>query len=47
MFESHRTERGVTTASVQQVRDPITTARIGLSAGYAEHMEPFRKAYRT
>jgi tetratricopeptide (TPR) repeat protein len=47
MFESHLTERGVTTASVQQVRAPITTARIGLSAGYAEHVEPFRKAYRT
>jgi tetratricopeptide (TPR) repeat protein len=46
MFESHRTERGVTTASVQQVRSPITTARIGLSAGYAAHLEPFRRAYR-
>jgi len=46
MFESHRTKRGVQTASVQQVRAPITTARIGLSAGYAAHLEPFRKAYR-
>jgi tetratricopeptide (TPR) repeat protein len=46
LFESHLTERGVTTASVQQVRSPITTARIGLSAGYAAHLEPFRKAYR-
>ncbi|MBN9505153.1 MAG: sulfotransferase [Altererythrobacter sp.] len=46
MFEPHRTKREVTTASVQQVRAPITTTRIGLSAGYAAHMEPFRRAYR-
>ena len=45
MFEPHRTERGVLTASVQQVRSPITTARIGLSAGYSAYLEPFRAAY--
>jgi hypothetical protein len=45
LFESHRTKREVTTASVQQVRSPITTARVGLSASYGAHMEPFRRAY--
>lgn len=45
MRESHRTKRGVLTASVQQVRSPITTARIGLSAGYSAHLGTFRKTY--
>ena len=46
MFESHRTRRGVLTASVQQVRAPITTTRIGTSAAYSKHLEPFRRTYR-
>jgi hypothetical protein len=46
LFESHLTARGVTTASVQQVRSPITTTRIGLATGYAAHLKPFRKVYR-
>lgn len=45
MFEPHQTKRGVLTASVQQVRSPITTERIGQSAGYAAQLEPFRRAY--
>lgn len=46
MLQPHRTKRGVLTASVQQVRSPITKARIGLSAGYRDQLGPFRAAYR-
>lgn len=42
----HETRRSVRTASVQQVRAPISTGRIGLSAAYAEFMLPFEEAYR-
>ena len=45
MFESHKTKRGVLTASVQQVRSPITTSRIGVSSRYSAHLEPFNRAY--
>ncbi len=42
----HETKRSVRTASVQQVRAPISTDRIGLSAPYAKYMAPFEDAYR-
>jgi tetratricopeptide (TPR) repeat protein len=45
VFEFHRTQRSVRTASVQQVRNPISTSRIGAAEAYAGHMEPFRAAY--
>jgi tetratricopeptide (TPR) repeat protein len=42
----HETKRSVRTASVQQVRAPISTDRIGLSGPYAKHMDAFFAAYR-
>lgn len=41
----HQTKRSVKTASVSQVREPISTKRIGLSGAYDRQMEPFRRAY--
>jgi hypothetical protein len=46
MLDFHRTRRSVRTASVQQVRNPISTARIGAAEAYAKYMGPFRDAYR-
>jgi hypothetical protein len=46
VLEFHRTRRSVRTASVQQVRNPISTARIGAAEAYGRHMGPFREAYR-
>jgi tetratricopeptide (TPR) repeat protein len=46
VLEFHRTKRSVRTASVQQVRSPISAARVGASEAYAKHMAPFREAYR-
>jgi tetratricopeptide (TPR) repeat protein len=46
MLAPHQTKRGVRTASVQQVRRPINTARIGLSSRYSSQLEAFRAAYR-
>lgn len=45
MLEPHRIKRSVRTASVQQVRSPITTARVGTAEAYAKHMTPFSEAY--
>ncbi len=45
--EFHATRRNVRTASVQQVRSPISTARIGQAQAYATHLAPFREAYGT
>lgn len=42
----HETRRNVKTASVSQVRQPISTSRIGLSQAYDAHLTPFREAYR-
>ncbi len=41
-----RAIRSVRTASVQQVRSPISAARIGAAEAYGQHMGPFREAYR-
>lgn len=41
----HENKRSVRTASVQQVRSPISTGRIGLSRKYDLFLEPFRQAY--
>lgn len=43
--EFHKTERSVRTASVQQVRGPISTARIGQAEAYAAQLKPFRAIY--
>ncbi len=45
VYEPHKAKRTVTTASVAQVRAPISTSRIGLSAAYKEFTEEFRRAY--
>jgi tetratricopeptide (TPR) repeat protein len=47
ILDFHRTRRSVRTASVQQVRNPISTERIGAAEAYGKYMEPFREAYRT
>lgn len=39
------TKRSVRTASVRQVREPISRARIGAANRYAPYMEAFRAAY--
>jgi tetratricopeptide (TPR) repeat protein len=41
----HETKRSVRTASVQQVRAPISTDRIGLSGPYRKYMDAFFAAY--
>lgn len=46
VMDFHKTRRSVKTASVSQVREPISTKRIGLSQAYDRHLEPFRQAYR-
>jgi tetratricopeptide (TPR) repeat protein len=46
VYRFHETRRSVRTASVSQVRAPIATDRIGISQGYARHMEAFNAAYR-
>jgi hypothetical protein len=46
ILDFHRTRRSVRTASVQQVRNPISTERIGAAEAYGKYMEPFREAYR-
>jgi len=44
--EFYKTRRNVKTASVSQVRQPISVARIGQSQAYAAHLAPFREVYR-
>jgi len=38
-------DRAVRTASVTQVKQPISTARIGQSAAFERHLKPFRDRY--
>lgn len=45
VFEPHKSKRAVATASMAQVRSPISTARIGASEAYAAFTDEFRKAY--
>ncbi|MGN6425092.1 MAG: sulfotransferase [Asticcacaulis sp.] len=45
VFAPHLQKRSVMTASVAQVRNPISTDRIGLSGGYEAMMAEFRAAY--
>lgn len=44
-FSSHRTARRVRTASVQQVRGPISAASVGRARSLAVLLKPFRDAY--
>lgn len=45
VYEPHKQQRSVRTASVTQVRAPITSKSVGYSGAYAEYLEPFRAAY--
>ena len=45
VFEPHKSTRAVTTASMAQVRSPISTARIGTAEAYKDFTEEFRRAY--
>jgi hypothetical protein len=45
LLDFHGAKRTVRTASLQQVRGPVSTARIGAAKAYASHMGPFREAY--
>jgi tetratricopeptide (TPR) repeat protein len=44
-FAPHLQKRSVQTASVAQVREPITAASVGAAEKYRAHMQPFREAY--
>jgi len=41
----HKTRRSVRTASVQQVRAPISTNRVGAAEAYGRHLDAFRRVY--
>lgn len=45
VYTPHLTRRSVATASVVQVRKPITTRAIGSSASYRKFLQPFVEAY--
>jgi len=45
VFEPHKSKRAVTTASMAQVRAPISTARIGSADAYKVFTDEFRRAY--
>lgn len=45
-LHSHKTIRNVTTASVAQVRESISTRAIGSAAPYLSHMGPFSDAFQ-
>jgi hypothetical protein len=46
VFAPHLQARQVQTASAAQVREPITTASIGVAKKYDAHLQPFRDAYQ-
>lgn len=46
VYRFHEKKRRVKTASVTQVRSPISTKAIGQADAVADHMAPFRDAYR-
>lgn len=45
MERFHESDRTVRTASVKQVRSPLSADRIGTTTGYSEFIKPFRAAY--
>lgn len=45
VHDYHKNARHVRTASVRQVREPISTARIGLAGSYRNHLAHFRERY--
>ena len=47
VFEPHKSKRAVSTASMAQVRSPISTARIGAADAYRVFVQEFREAYYT
>ena len=44
-FTPHLKKRSVLTASVAQVREPITASSVGAAEKYRAHLQPFRDAY--
>jgi len=46
VHDFHRDTRNIRTASVRQVRAPVSTDRIGQAEAYGRHMEEFRRAYQ-
>ena len=44
-FDFHRLERGVTTASAMQVREPVNRKAVGGAQRYREQLQPFVNAY--
>jgi tetratricopeptide (TPR) repeat protein len=46
-FTPHLKKRAVQTASVAQVREPITASSVGVAEKYRAHLQPFREAYKT
>jgi len=44
-YAPHLTKRVVQTASVAQVREPITVTSVGAAEKYRAHLQPFRDAY--
>lgn len=47
MERFHESERTVRTASVKQVRSPVSSDRIGTAGRYSQFIEPFRVAYQS
>lgn len=47
VYAFHENKRSVRTASVQQVRSPISTDRIGSARGHEPYLARFRAAYDT
>jgi tetratricopeptide (TPR) repeat protein len=45
ILDFHRNAGNVRTASVQQVRSPISTSRIGQARAYDKHLDEFRSIY--
>jgi len=45
VFEPHKAKRSVRTASVKQVRSPVSTSSVGAARAYDRQMEAFRRVY--
>ncbi|HEC01260.1 MAG TPA: sulfotransferase, partial [Sphingomonadales bacterium] len=45
VYSFHKTKRAITTASVEQVRRPMTQTSINSSDRYMQHMTPFLSNY--
>ena len=45
IYDFHRRQANVQTASLLQVRSPLSSARVGAAQAYSRHLEVFRRAY--